>query len=118
MPGKWRNPGPTHHAPKNEKRISMNMESHPTIVLMVHGTWARGADWNQATSEFAQRLQRAYRTPLVFESFKWSGRNGHKARVLASNQLRKQIQEMRSASADADIYIVAHSHGETSLFFL
>lgn len=77
-------------------------------VTLVHGTFARRARWTQPGSAMAEGLVRA---GMTYESFHWSGRNSHRARIEAAKQLAHRLREQHSEKPEVRRAVVAHSHG-------
>ena len=82
------------------------------VITLVHGTFARGADWVQEGSFLRKQLMLDLRGHSVsFCSFEWSGRNNFKARSVAAKQLERHLADAIRARPNAKHVIVAHSHG-------
>jgi hypothetical protein len=81
------------------------------IITLIHGTWARGADWTQEHSFFRQRLQEKLRTPVNFRRFEWSGRNSHAQRLQAGKALGESLRKEFKATPQSTHVVIAHSHG-------
>lgn len=84
------------------------------MVTLVHGTFARHADWIQDE----QRLPEALHLEdggTDLDRFCWSGKNRYLHRLEAGDDLRKHlvalIRSYQDAGAKADHHVVAHSHG-------
>lgn len=100
--------------PKSEPQPS----DTPTVVTLVHGTFARGTNWTQAGSTLRNALSRALAgqtdlssSEIVFDTFEWSGRNTHRARIRAGYELADHVRALRTRYPDCRHFIVAHSHG-------
>jgi hypothetical protein len=81
------------------------------IITLIHGTWARGADWTQEHSFFQERLREKLRKPVTFRRFEWSGGNSHTQRLQAGKALGKYLRTEFEASPQATHVLIAHSHG-------
>lgn len=81
-------------------------ETPKSHVILVHGTFARKADWINPGSLICDRFidQEVIR-------FRWSGRNSHKRRHLASLQLSHLLQQDIVDHPQVPRFIIAHSHG-------
>ena len=86
----------------------------PTVVTLVHGTFARGALWTKDGSVLRREIAAAvceHDCDVSFDNFEWSGRNTHRARVRAGHELAAHITRLREAMPRCRHFIVAHSHG-------
>jgi len=78
--------------------------------ILIHGTFARNADWTKPASSFCTWLQKALPNSAVsFKEFKWSGWNSHKARWRAALELRSLLT--RLDPDDAQTVLICHSYG-------
>src|SRR5512139_309573 len=80
------------------------------VVVLVHGTFAQGAEWTRPESVVGAALSRALRRSHVY-AFDWSGRNTHRARLRAGADLAQRLLQVRQAHPSARLHVVAHSHG-------
>lgn len=86
----------------------------PTVVTLVHGTFARSAPWTREGSVLRREIAAAvceHDCDVSFDIFEWSGRNTHRARVKAGHELAAHITRLREAMPRCRHFIVAHSHG-------
>ncbi len=92
----------------------------PTIVTLIHGTFAPSAAWTKDGStlrrQIADALGKQGQT-MHFDVFKWSGRNTHKARIKAGYELAAHIRELRKSYPHCSHFIVGHSHGGNIALF-
>lgn len=79
------------------------------VVILVHGTFARGAPWTHADSLIAKAVQAELPFAKVV-SFQWSGANSHSARIDAGSKLARFGNLLRDEGCQR-IWIVSHSHG-------
>ena len=92
----------------------------PIVVTLVHGTFAKDAEWVQEGSTLRGEIASAlgdHGCEVVFDVFKWSGRNSHKARIKAGYQLADHIRELKKRYPISKHFIVAHSHGGNVALF-
>jgi hypothetical protein len=77
--------------------------------LMVHGTFAKNANWWQPGGDFHEFIRRTVRPDLygADDRFDWSGGYSDGARALAATELRDWVNARSLAGLD----IFAHSHG-------
>jgi hypothetical protein len=82
------------------------------MITLVHGTFARRAEWVQEGSRLRRHLAADLSGHSVtFRTFRWSGRNNFKARRLAAERLQEYLSDAIKSHPTAKHAIVAHSHG-------
>lgn len=82
------------------------------VFTLVHGTFARKAQWTQPQSEFCRNLVEWLKPHDVFiEPFDWSGRNSASARQRAAEELTSHLNEQRRKRPEACQIVIGHSHG-------
>jgi Alpha/beta hydrolase family len=82
----------------------------PTLrVILVHGTFSRGAAWCKEGSTFRTYLRRQLGAESVIEAFEWSGWNLSGSRLLAAKALAHHILE--GAQRGHQHILIGHSHG-------
>jgi pimeloyl-ACP methyl ester carboxylesterase len=89
-------------------------DTDPIHIILIHGTFARRADWIREEAPIRRYLgealgDRAASTTIT--AFDWSGRNSLKARTAATQKLQAKIHAIVAADERTRLYIVAHSHG-------
>jgi len=85
-----------------------------TTCILIHGTFARNADWTQEGSAFREALSSHFpkgSTPLCFETLLWSGWNTRRSRFTASEALHKLITRLKKDRPDEEVILIGHSHG-------
>jgi len=82
-----------------------------TIITLIHGTWARGAQWTKDTSPLAIALKERIEGDVRIETFRWSGRNLHSSRRRAAVNLRRHVLITARQYPEARHFLIAHSHG-------
>ena len=75
-------------------------------IVLVHGTWGRWSSWHRRAGLMRRGLTERFAEADV-ESFVWSGRNTHRARIEGALALADRLDEL----ADRHVVLVAHSHG-------
>lgn len=90
--------------------FSKEAESQPLIIILVHGTWARNAQWAQPGSSLWQALDRELGHPAILP-FQWSGKNTFQAREDAAQALRQYLILLARGNPNANLFIIGHSHG-------
>jgi hypothetical protein len=81
------------------------------IIVLVHGTFARGAEWTHPDSKLASRVRSALPGNVLVIPFEWSGRNSHGARISGGAELSERLSQLRSSHPGASLHLIAHSHG-------
>ena len=87
------------------------MRSPRYVITLVHGTFARNADWVQPTSALTRTLLTDLPGGAVITTFPWSGRNSQNDRVAAGKELQNQILMQHKRYPDARQILIGHSHG-------
>ncbi len=82
-----------------------------SIVTLVHGTFDRRANWTRATSPLASELAARLPGRTGAQTFVWSGRNSHRARVDAGRRLARRLDANARLHPGARQVVIAHSHG-------
>lgn len=105
----------------------MTEAEHPDhVVILVHGTWARGAipvvrkraaAWCLERSACRRAVAEALGDDVKFEIFNWSGRNSLHERLAAAEQLGRKVLELRARHDGAALHVIAHSHGGNVVFY-
>jgi hypothetical protein len=88
------------------------------LVLLVHGTFARGAAWTRDCSELCGVVKKACENAgfaPVFKAVEWSGWNVSSHRRRAGATISNTIREQ--ASAHRGTLLFAHSHGGSAAAF-
>ncbi len=80
-------------------------------ITLVHGTFARGAEWSAPGSWFCEALQRRLHQPVAFHTFQWSGENSHAARKRAGRELAEHLAHLAREHPERWQAVIAHSHG-------
>jgi hypothetical protein len=78
------------------------------VVTLVHGTFARNAPWTRPDSPLSVALQGS---GCHVTRFAWSGRNSHRARMHATQDLVEHLQQQLTEHPRARQWVIAHSHG-------
>jgi hypothetical protein len=101
-------------------------QSKQHIIVLVHGTWARGAFHRRVGSAEWCRPEGKLRTliesqlperDVSFELFNWSGSNSYGGRRSAGWELRQLLIQLQAAYPTALIHVIAHSHGGNVLLY-
>ncbi len=84
------------------------------VVTLVHGTFAKHADWIQEGQILTKALC-ANDDDTVLDRFCWSGKNRHTKRIQAGDELREHLIELitsyKNTGVNVEHHIIAHSHG-------
>ncbi|MCU1224635.1 MAG: hypothetical protein JWQ42_2728 [Edaphobacter sp.] len=90
---------------------SDSVASNPSyVVTLVHGTFARGAEWTRPHSIMSEALNRELKDVVVCYK-DWSGLNAHQARFDAAEEIKNHLLGMAAAYPSSKQFVVAHSHG-------
>jgi Serine aminopeptidase, S33 len=81
------------------------------VVTLVHGTWARRADWTTESSPLCRAIRKAMHGPVRFEQFLWSGRNTVTSRSKAVEHLISHLAALQERWPHARHFVIGHSHG-------
>ena len=102
------------HGTYQSEIIQSNSEAEhakaPSVIWIVHGTFARNADWHKLNSGFINALKKVA-GHCEIRLFKWSGINSFSARKKAGLALLKEIKEV--GAKGCQMRIIGHSHGGT-----
>jgi triacylglycerol esterase/lipase EstA (alpha/beta hydrolase family) len=88
--------------------------------LLVHGTFAPGAEWTAPRSLLQRTFEDALRAKnesAAFEPVDWSGRNLTRDRLIAADKIAVKINAVRADSPNAKIFLIGHSHGGSAISF-
>ena len=101
--------------------LALAMPSHSHVVLLIHGTWARGllpwvrrpqAQWCARGSAMCSSLEDLLKGQRYeIQTFEWSGANSAVSRLRAADALSARLDAIRAANPSAKIHLVSHSHG-------
>jgi len=86
------------------------------VVTLVHGTFARRADWTAQSSPLCCTIRTTMRGPVRFEQFLWSGWNTVTSRSKAVERLIAHLAGLQTRWPDARHFVVGHSHGGNIAF--
>lgn len=86
----------------------MNDATSDQVIILVHGTFGRNADWISSKHYLTTSLKQSFDGEVL--PFDWSGRNSHQARVQAGAELALFVRKIID-SGIRRIHIISHSHG-------
>jgi hypothetical protein len=92
-------------------------DSSSFIVTLVHGTFAKGAEWVQSEGTLGRALKAQFGQAVAIEEMGWSGGNHFKARREAAEKLRAHVLRKRDGLEGAKHVVVAHSHAGNIVFY-
>ena len=81
----------------------------PVQIILVHGTWARGATWTRKGSLLRQALESRFPNAELRE-FTWTGRNANRARFGAHFDLEAALMVEEMQGHRPRRVLVCHSH--------
>jgi pimeloyl-ACP methyl ester carboxylesterase len=88
--------------------------------LLVHGTFAQGAEWTRAHSPLRQCIKDACdkrNEASTFIPIEWSGRNRIRDRLTAAETIFSNIEAVRNKLENEKIFLVGHSHGGSAIAY-
>ena len=85
--------------------------------ILVHGTYAKSANWPNLQEALAEAAGAAGDEP-VFEQLTWTGRNRARDRQAAASAIHTLVQGIRRGSANEKILAIGHSHGGSAIAYL
>jgi len=86
------------------------------VVTLVHGTFARRADWTTESSPLCRTIRTTMHEPVRFEQFLWSGWNTVTSRNKAVERLISHLADVQTRWPQARHFVVGHSHGGNIAF--
>jgi Alpha/beta hydrolase family len=82
------------------------------FIFLVHGTFARNAEWTQKDSKLRRTLGEKLKTDN-FEPVSWSGANTTAARRGGVENLRSKLRDSLTTNPSRRHIVIGHSHGGT-----
>jgi hypothetical protein len=76
-------------------------------ILLIHGTFSRGAPWTKPGSNFYSFLHSAFGTNISVDALLWSGDNSQSCRMEAVELCQDWLADCNAEY----IYLIGHSHG-------
>lgn len=90
---------------------------HPTILVLVHGTYAPNAPWTKDDSKLVEAVRSHLQGSVISERILWTGRNTISARRKAAQSLLMMMESIRRDHPNSAIYLVGHSHGGSAIAY-
>lgn len=87
-----------------------------STFILVHGTFAKPAEWPVLRDSLAETARAAGDTPS-FEPLTWTGRNWAGARQAAASEIFTLVKSIQRASANEKIFVIGHSHGGSAIAY-
>ena len=89
------------------------------VFILVHGTFARDAEWTKFDSSLSGALSAALPAgdEAIISAVTWSGRNRGTDRWKASKKIHDQIALHRRRHPNHRIYLIGHSHGGSAIAY-
>jgi hypothetical protein len=84
-----------------------------SVILLVHGTFARDAPWTQPESLLCRQLRARLGDPDI-RAISWSGQNTFLARAEAGERIAEAV---RSIPSEVPVAIICHSHGGSAVAY-
>ena len=91
-----------------------------TTFLLVHGTFAKDAEWTQPQSQFCQVFRKALSEigeVAKFVPIAWSGRNRITDRLVAAKEILSKVNSIKSDFPNEKLFVVGHSHGGSAISY-
>lgn len=96
-----------------------NTDASPTILIVIHGTWAKRSPAFQKDNDptyemiklYAHKLSAKNKNPVLLLSFGWSGINNEDRRRGAGSALVELCNWFSRKDAKTSFFVIAHSHG-------
>jgi hypothetical protein len=85
--------------------------------VLVHGTFARGAEWTQPNSALQTALHdtaRSQGSDAEVRTLTWTGRNRSRDRIKAAEQLGKVVSDLHHSGV-RQVFLIGHSHGGSAI---
>lgn len=86
------------------------------VVTLVHGTFARRADWTLPSSRLCRSISESAHGPVRFEQFLWSGWNAVTSRRRGVERLTSHLAALLARWPHAQHFVIGHSHGGNIAF--
>lgn len=86
------------------------------VVTLVHGTFARRADWTLPSSRLCRSILDTMHGPVRFEQFLWSGWNAVTSRRRGVERLTSHLAASLARWPNARHFVIGHSHGGNIAF--
>lgn len=94
------------------------MEDPQIVVTLVHGTFARDAEWTDAESPLSMEIVSRFGQDVTIRKFQWSGRNRFRDRYEASLKLSEDILTNNREDPHCKQVVIGHSHGGNIISYL
>lgn len=95
-------------------KLSGENGTQNVTIIAVHGTGSRGAEWVEATSNLAVKIQSNFDSRGIkvdWYKFEWSGANTVSGRRAAAERLTRELDNAFKMNSTQQIVMVGHSHG-------
>ena len=100
---------------KTLQATELAVEPH-VVVTLVHGTFARRADWTLPSSRLCRSILDRVHGPVRFEQFLWSGWNAVTSRRRGVERLTSHLTASLARWPHARHFVIGHSHGGNIAF--
>ena len=82
------------------------------LITLLHGTWARGAQWShQENGALREYLRGRFGSNVLFFAPEWSGRNTVSARARGAVVLQEHVLKVATEYPRGQHFVIGHSHG-------
>lgn len=106
--------GTAPQASSSSELTAADLASPDTMLIAVHGTFAREAEWVQPQAPLCRAVDEALHGSerrLVCQFVRWSGGNSLLARARAMDALQSHLARVLQAQPQRRVVLVGHSHG-------
>ena len=87
-----------------------------TLILLVHGTFAKNAPWTSEDSFFSKQLKEEIKESYDIGTFQWNGKNSHSSRIRAGKELSEGVLECIKKGYKK-LILIGHSHGGNVILY-
>ena len=105
-----------HRFLRKPTQIAELADAPHVVVTLVHGTFARRADWTLPSSRLCRSILDTMHGPVRFEQFLWSGWNAVTSRRRGVERLTSHLAASLARWPNARHFVIGHSHGGNIAF--
>lgn len=85
------------------------MENKEIDIFLIHGTFAKKAEWVKDQSLFCQKLKENVDGEVRFHQYHWDGKNSFKSRYKEGEKLGQKVENLENKESIK--VLIGHSHG-------
>lgn len=104
---------------RERSSVSNEQVEVDVVLIVVHGTFARGAPWTDENSPFIKALIDELGVSVHIERQLWSGWNSLAKRAKGADQLAATLRGLRRSDRykNARHFVIGHSHGGAVAYY-